>query len=567
VSTDRFDLRSLLETSRLLSSSLEVDFVLNSLLLSAMSKLLALRGAVLLADPLAGGFRVEALKGRFPGGLARGDVLAVEAPEEPVEGEAIPEALRGLGVALLLPICYHDRAIGLVGLGPKATGAPFAEHERAFVDSLVHMSAAAVHNAWAVEELQQANEELGQKVQQLNTLFDLAQAFNRAPDVDRAAHQLALALMGQFLVRRFAVLLRPEGGGELEVAAGRAAGTLDADALARLVALRHLLLLDEDAPPEWGPLREQGFALALPIRTADATRGVLLLGPKGSGKPYDADEADFLTALGQLVLTAIESARGAEARRQNERLEEEMRLARSIQERLLPQGLPSVTGAALASLNLPSRYVAGDYYDAVALDADRVLLAVADVSGKGLPASLLAANLQACLHVLAGSLGTGTVSLAASTARVNRVIHRNTGFTTFITFCWGVYDRRSGDFRYVNAGHNPPLLLRAEGGHETLDAGGLLLGVLADAPYEEGTVTLGPGDLLTLYTDGVTEAWSATDPDDEFGEERLLSVLQTHRPEGAEAVLREVRSALGAHTGGGPLDDDLTILVLSRDPA
>jgi len=565
VSSDRFDLRSLLETSRLLASSLDVDFVLGSLLLSSMSKVMAPRGVVLLADPLAGGFRVEAVKGRFAGALARGDVLPLAEPSGPTEGDAVPEPLRGLGVHLLLPISYHDRLIGLVGLGPKATGRPFAEHERAFVDSLVHMSAAAVHNAWVVEELQQANRELGQKVQQLNTLFDLAQAFNRAPDVDRAARQLALALMGQFLVRRFAVLLRPEGGGRLELAAGREADALDDETLDRLAALRILLLLDDDAPADWAPLRERGFALALPIRADDATRGVLLLGAKGNGKPYDADEADFLTALGQLVLTAIESARGAEARRENERLEEEMQLARSIQERLLPQALPAVAGAAVAALALPSRHVAGDYYDALALDADRALLAVADVSGKGLPASLLAANLQACLHVLAGSIGAGVVSLAQATARVNRVIHRNTGMTTFITFCWGVYDRRDGTLRYVNAGHNPPLVLRASGSCELLEAGGLLLGVLPDAPYEEGTVTLDPGDLLAFYTDGVTEAWSATDPDDEFGEERLQATLAAHRAAGAQAALSAVRAAVRAHTGGGPLDDDLTLLLLSRD--
>jgi phosphoserine phosphatase RsbU/P len=568
VRTDRFDLRSLLETSRLLASSLEVDFVLGSLLLSAMSKVMATRGIVMLDDPLAGGFRVEAVKGRLKGGaLARGDVLPLSGPCQPLLDGIVPGPLRDRGIALLLPITYHDRLIGLLGLGPKATGEPFAQAEIEFVDSLVHMSAAAVHNAWVVEELRQANQELGHKVQQLNTLFDLAQAFNRAPDVERAARQLALALMGQFLVRRFAVLIRPDGetGGMLDLAAGREADALEADVRARLGSLRQLLLLDEDTPPEWEALRSSGFALALPLRAQDTTRGVLLLGPKGTGRPYDAEEVDFLTALGQLALTAIESARGAEARVEKERLEEEFRLARSIQERLLPQRLPAMVEAPVAALNLASRYVAGDYYEALSLDADRILLAVADVSGKGLPASLLAANLQACLHVLAGSLATGAVDLSTATARVNRVIHRNTEVTTFITFFWGIYDRRDGSFRYVNAGHNPPLLIRASGEVEQLEAGGLLLGVLPNVTYEQGTATLQPGDLAALYTDGITEAWSPVDQDDEFGEERLLATLREHRHEAPDAVLAAIRAAVQRHTAGSPLDDDLTLVVIKRE--
>lgn len=562
--SDRFDLRALLDTSRLLASSLEVDFVLGSLLLSAMSKLLVTRGVVLLDDPLAAGWRVEAVKGRFPaGGLAAGDHVRFEAPPEIVQGDALPEPLRQRGLALLLPITYHERLIGFVALGPKATGMPFSDDERAFVDSLVHMSATAVHNAWVVEELRQANQELGQTVQQLHTLFDLAQGFNSAPDEERAARLLTLTLMGQFMVRRFVVLLCADGlDGELEVAASRDAPDIGDAAMARLAELRRLLLLDDDAPPEYDELRQRGFAMALPLRMKDATRGVLLLGPKGNRQPYDADEVDFLTALGQLALTAIENARGVEARLEKDRLEEELRLARSIQERLLPQDLPRLAGADLAALNLASQVVAGDYYDAIALDEHRYLLAVADVSGKGLPASLLMANLQACLHVLAESLAAGTVDLPTATGRINRVVHRNTGMSTFITFFWGIYDTRDGTFGYVNAGHNPPLLIRRAGAVETLDTGGLLLGVIPDAPYEQGTARLATGDTLTLFTDGITEAWSATDRDDEFGEERLVAAIRESSGRPAADVLAAVRSAVRTHTAGGPLDDDLTLMVL-----
>lgn len=559
--TSRFDLTALLETSRLLASSLELDFVLGSLLLTAMSKTLVPRAAVLLDDPLAGGLRVAAAKGRFPD-----DRLAPGALLPPEAARTLPE-----GLSLALPIVYHERTIGHVALGPKATGESFSGDERAFLDSLVQMSASAVHNARMVEELRLANQDLGRTVQQLHTLFDLAQAFSRTLDEERVARQLALTLMGQFLVRRFAVLLRPESngaesGGEpapLECVAARPE-PLPAALTASLESLPRATLLDDDAPEALAPLAEAGFALALPLRLGDAVRGVLLLGPPGRGRSYSADDLDFLSALGQLSLTAVENARGVAARLERERLEEELRTARRIQERLLPHALPSPDGAELAALNLASRTVAGDYYEALRLADGRLLLAVADVSGKGLPAAMLAANLQAALHVLADSIAAGTLDLPAATARLNRVIHRNTSMTTFITFFWGLFDPASGAFDYVNAGHNAPMLLRADGALDLLETGGILLGVLPETPFELGTTTLGTGDALALYTDGITEAWNPEAEDDLFGEERFEAILRSHRDEPAEAVCTAIREAVREHTHDGPLDDDFTLLVLRR---
>ena len=559
--TQKFDLRALLETSRLLSSSLEIDFVLGNLLLTAMSKLFVTRGVVLLDDPLAGAHRVEAVKGISA--LRREALLHLgPVPEAVATGEGVPPLLRERGIALLLPITYHERMIGLVGLGPKATGGDFNTDELAFVDSLVNMSATAVHNARMVEELKGANRDLGHKIQQLDTLFDLSQEFNRTLDADYSIKLLSFALMGQLLIGRYVFLLCTEGG-KLESVAARNAEPLDAATCARLGSLKRLQLLDDDTG-EWTDLHERGFALALPLRLQEETRGVLLLGPRRTGAPFELEDIDFLTALGSLALNSVENARGVAARIEKERLEEEMRLARDIQERLLPQELPPFAGLDLAGLALPSRVVAGDYFDLLPLDEDRLLFAVADVSGKGLPASLLMANLQACLHVLRGSLAAETVTLAEATVRINEVIHRNTGMTTFITFFWGIYDRSDGRVRYVNAGHNYPFLVRADGAVERLETGGVLLGVLAGMPYDEGETALDSGDTLVLFTDGVTEAWSALDPDDEFGEDRLLATISDHRTAPAASLLEAIRADVEDFTGGGTLDDDLTLVVLQR---
>ncbi len=563
VPTARFDLTSVAEASALLNASPDLDFILGNLLLVAMSRLLVGRGVVLLAED-DGAFRVAATKGRV--GVAKGEALTLEAPAEVAEGDAVPAALREHGIALLLPIRHQQRVTGLVGLGAKATGGGFDPSETAFAQSLVNISAAALHNAGVAAQLRTLNLDLRARVQELDTLFELAQAFGAALDRDAACKLLGFTLMGQLLVERHAILLRAAGGdAPFEVAACRGLGRdLDAPALDRLAALDVPIRLDDGSAPPHALadlLRAYGFTLALPLRMQDAVRGALLLGPRATGRPYTAADVSFLTSLGALALTAIENAALVEARIEKERLEEELRLARSIQERLLPRGeLPTVPGAEVAALALASRHVAGDYYDLLRLDDRRLLVAVADVSGKGAPASLLMANLQAGLHLLRQRMDPEAPDLAAATASLNRVVCENTDPASFITFCWGILDGPTGTFRYVNAGHNPPRLVRAHGAIETLDAGGLLLGVLTDARYDEGEVTLAPGDALALYTDGVTEAHSPTD--EEYGEERLDAVLAAHREAAAPALLAAVRSDLRAFVSGASLFDDVTLVVV-----
>jgi sigma-B regulation protein RsbU (phosphoserine phosphatase) len=321
-----------------------------------------------------------------------------------------------------------------------------------------------------------------------------------------------------------------------------------------------MLLLDESsAADDCAPLREKGFRLVLPIRHKGDTGAVLCLGPKMTGKAFQPDEIEFLYALGNLAFVSLTNSYLVEEQIEKERLEEEMRLAREIQERLQPRELPRMTGLDAASLALPSRHVAGDYFDAVRLDDNRMLYAIADVTGKGVPASLLMSNLQACLRVLTPL----DISIEDSTAHMNRVICENTGFDKFITYFHGIFDASDGSFRYVNAGHNPPTLVRADGTIELLKVGGLLLGVIAGQPYESASVVLGDGDVLAMFTDGVTEAMSPEN--EEYGEERLEALLKAHRTETAAGILQALREDIRDFTDDTPvLSDDLTIILIKR---
>ena len=566
--TDRFDLRAVYETSRILSSSLDLEFVLNNLLLTAMSKLLVSKGVAFLFDPITGQYKVAAVKG--VAGVVAGESLNLEGVQqcELMQGETLPPDVERLGLRLAISVAHGDREIGLIALGAKMLGQTFENRELEFIHSLVNMSSTAVHNSLMVEELKLANRDLDAKVQQLNTLFDLSQEFNATVDRDRLVKLLTFALMGQMLVSKHLFLLGLESsdgadgvvdGKAFRVVTSKGLGAepLDPTMLKQLCAMKEMVLVDEDLPAEWKPFADRGLQIAIPIKQKGSTCGVLCLGPKMTGQPYQPDEVEFLYALGNLAFVSLQNSYLVDQQIEKERLEEEMRLARTIQERLLPQSLPKVAGLDLAAVAIPSREVGGDYYDVVELEGKRFLLAIADVTGKGVPASLLMSNLQAALH----SLVPIDISLEDATSNINRVICQNTGYDKFITYFHGIYTIADRTFKYVNAGHNPPMHLRADGTMELLEKGGLLLGVMKGMPYESETTRLEPGDVLALFTDGVTEAMSPEE--EEYGEERLEALLRAHAGGTARQILDAVREDIRVFTADAPiLSDDLTMIVV-----
>lgn len=564
--TERFDLRALYETSRLLSSSLDLDFVLNNLLLTAMSKLLVPKGVALLFEPLKGGYRVNVSKGMS--GLKKDSIVSLGeiTSDSMMQGDAIPPVLAEQGVVLAMPVAFGHREIGMLGLGRKMTRQPFAEQELEFILSLVNMSSAAVHNSLMVEELKQANRDLDSKIQQLNALFDLSQEFNATIDRKRLVKLLSLALMGQMLISKYLLVLRRDQGSNEEaaeflVAAAKGCGRnvkISSELAAELCDQKELVMLPEHEVSEaWGDIKEKGLVLALPILHQGETYGMLFLGPKMTKQPYKGGDIEFLFALANIAFVSLRNSHLVDEQIEKERLEKEMHLARDIQEGLLPRSLPQFENIQIAAHNIPSRHVGGDYYDVVVLDDKRILFAIADVTGKGVPASLLMANLQACLQMCIPL----KVSLEEGTAYINRVICDNTSYDKFITFAQGIYDAESGVFDYVNAGHNPPTLVRADGTIELLEKGGLLLGVMKGMPYERGQVQVATGDVLALFTDGVTEAMS---PDEEeYGEERLEAILIENRHLSAQEILTAVQDDIDRFTENPPyLSDDLTMIVL-----
>ena len=256
-------------------------------------------------------------------------------------------------------------------------------------------------------------------------------------------------------------------------------------------------------------------------------------------KPWD--NAELLSTLERQI------SAGAAGR-------EELADAVATQHALLPGTIPQLKNVDIAVAWTPAGEMSGDYLDLIPLGEERMGIAVGDVSGKGLPAALLMSNLQAAIRALAADVRTP----AGLMGRVNRLVASNTRRNKFITLFYGVLE--DNRLTYTNAGHNAPMLVRADGGVSRLDAGGVVLGVFPDWVYGQDSICLAPGDRLLLYSDGITEAENRHG--EEFGEERLLSLVRAHREFDATRLRKKIIGAVSAFTGGR-FQDDATLVVLA----
>ncbi len=249
---------------------------------------------------------------------------------------------------------------------------------------------------------------------------------------------------------------------------------------------------------------------------------------------------------------------GRERRLCAQREQRELEEARRIQRTLLPATLPVMDGFEIAASWQPAAGVGGDCYDAIRFSPHRVALSIADVVGKGIPAALLMSNLQAAVRAFASEAARP----AELCEQVNTVLCGHITEGRFISFFYCVADSEMGALSYANAGHFPPMLVKADGTVVRLTSGGPVLGVIAAGTYEAGTVPLGAGDRLVLYTDGITEA--RNDADEEFGDERLEALVVEHRGCSAPALQARLVDAVASFTGRR-FTDDATLMVLAAD--
>ncbi len=286
--------------------------------------------------------------------------------------------------------------------------------------------------------------------------------------------------------------------------------------------------------------------------------GIIYADSPTSATTFKTEHLDILTTLASVASIRVENASLLDERINRERMERELALATEIQQRFQPSGPPIIEGYEFQGISFSCYEIGGDYYDFIPRADGTMLIALGDVSGKGTAAALLMSSLHAAIH---GQVAAKT-PLADAVVSVNQYLAENTPSNRFVTLFVAELDPATGKLRYINAGHNPPLIGRVDGSVEQLSAGGLPLGMMAMSEYEVGEVMLNNGDALVVYSDGVTEANNLAE--DEFGLDRLIEVLKTNLKHSASAIRDKVESSLSDFTGTAPANDDITLVIVKK---
>lgn len=561
----RFELKTVLETSRMLVESRNSEFIINNLLLILMGRLLVSRAAIFIYDPQTGSYSLRKSKG-LPDLKENDKYQIIEKDthkdrvyfEAKLSNESFRSSLGDTDGGLFFNLRTSNNHHGLLFLGKKANSQPFEEHELEFIEGLCIISTAALVNSQLFTELKNTYRNLDRRIHELNTLFDLSKEFNLLVDREKISRIFKFALLGQLFIRTFFLIYKNQNDINLLAASGLQKQP-DSKEIQKLFEATQddVIQVDESFGEDHAWICESDITALISVSIQNEKVAVIGVGERANGVPFSETDFNFLKSLANLAVISIQKTYFLEERIDKERMEEELSIAKSIQEGLLPDPIPEIEGVDLAASTISSREVGGDYFDIAKTLDGNTILAIADVTGKGVPAALLMANLQSMLHVLLPV----DITLSEATERINNLIYRNTPPDKFITFFWAKYLSTHKILRYVNAGHNPPLLLRNNSNtFEELSDGGLLLGAMETMmPYDQKDIQLNFNDVLICYTDGVNEAMDTDE--EEYGIDRLKECIIRNRDKTSNEIMEAIVDEVSVFSNH-KLFDDLTLLII-----
>ncbi len=416
--------------------------------------------------------------------------------------------------------------------------------------------------ALTVETLEVRNQKLSSRLQELNTLFELSRDFHSLRSRDEIARLLLFRAMAEAGTPDGLVYLGDSTRLDLAARSGFSAWEpvttfTSPGSLGMLKQRTHPIWPFQLDEPELSEALPPDMGLLVPMFIQDELRGLLVLGDSVNGE-LSSEKISFLSTLGNLSMALEENIRLFHEEVEKKRMEEELRVAARIQARLLPRGELRIPGYAVSTLNLSSLEVGGDYFDCIRIDDTHYAICIADVSGKGVPAALLMASLQASLRALAAvELDVGWLA-----TRVNKLIGDSTEAGQFITCFLGILDTEAHTIQYVNAGHDPPLVFSSDGSKAEFGTDSIVLGVMPDFQYQARTHQLQAEDLVVMYTDGVTET---TDENERmFGARRLEASVERQLGQPVERILDGLLADVRSFSGDAAQSDDITLFMLRR---
>ncbi|HMS33560.1 MAG TPA: PP2C family protein-serine/threonine phosphatase [Ignavibacteria bacterium] len=571
----QLELNSLIEFSQLISSKLDLKYILNNILLSIMGKMLISKGIILLNSESGGEniFTIEAAKGIDTKLI--NTLVEAEFPKMPVfnfdEIENKSEFINISGLNYFFKIYFQNKFMGLLCLGKKLNNTDLAKNEIIFIETMLNISSSAIENTIKFNQLSSMNINLNNKIRQLNSLFELGKEFNsNFTNKENIIKLLGYTLLGNFGIKDFVIISREKDGDfhlhrdkkdfditELKLNEIFVDNNIPAE-------FRSAMIIKSDSSePFVKYLFNKGYELMIPTVIKNEINNLICIGKKLNNTCYTNEDVEFLESIVNLSLISIQNTELFREYLEKQKIENELKIAREIQLALLPGELPEITGYDISGVNLPALQVGGDYYDMIKLTDTKTALVIADVSGKGTPASLLMANIQSAVHSYLKLYLEISFDLAKVTEKINELIYENTSSDKFITFFWGILDSEKNTFEYINAGHNPPYLLKNGGEILQLTEGGFMIGILDfGVTYEVGKVEIEKNDVLAFYTDGVTEAMNTAG--DEFGDKRLTGLMKEYKDSSSSEILEEIKNSIVNFSRDTAQYDDITLIVLKK---
>jgi sigma-B regulation protein RsbU (phosphoserine phosphatase) len=556
------NLESLLGLSAQLNESNDDKSILGIALLSLMGKLKIFRGIVFIPDENGNNFVVQQSKGKNS---------IDKIPAFQINGICNvkdKQSLAGSCYEICIPVVYRKQLLAVICLSKKIDSLDLSDEEYYYASLVSTITANAINNARNIKLLLNEKTIVEQRNQLLTTLFEVSRDFNIFLTAEKIIKTLSYNLQGQLMISKFAVIYLNEESEKsdithFDILINSFRQNLPNDELNQILDIKDTSFVDElvfkGKMKEW--FKNNAVAVISPMTVQNKIRGYLLIGHKIGKIHFSEENLLFIKVIGNTAVLTLENLKLIEKEVERQKLENELSIALEIQKKLLPKAMPKVKGFDIYGMSQPSRLVGGDYFDFIELPDNKLLIAIADVSGKGMPAALLMANVQAALRALAPL----EIPLKKMLNMINSIVFKNTEADKFVTFFCGILDIEKQLFKYINAGHNPPILTKANGSIELLQSGGIILGVLDnEIDYTVSEIQLSELDTIVFYTDGISEERNRNR--EEFGEKRLMNLIKSKSNENSRelvnSIIREVKLFAVADTQS----DDITLISLKVKP-
>jgi len=433
------------------------------------------------------------------------------------------------------PLKFHNDSLGQLEIEHK-DGLDLSERDENFIMSLCALSSAFLKNTIGIEELKSTNRNLSKKMFQINSVFEISRELLLLKNIKEATSLCLNVLAGQLLVKNMSIAVKNKQG--------------KIQTFGRNINFENELTCSKD-------IEKHPKVKAIINIGENVSLG---LGEKFNKKEISAADKEFASILLNFLSISIDNIFMIKDLIETEKLAREVKIARTIQQRLLPQTLPKIKGLSMHPAMVTYGDVGGDYYDVIKLSETKLLFVIADVTGKGVPASLIMSAVQAALKTL---ISHGEQDLEEIVRNINTVLCETTEGNKFVTMFIGIIDMNELTLTTINGGHNPPLIIDSAGKNITyLKKGGMVLGLFPENSYLVEHKKLNQGDLLFLYTDGLTESENSLG--EEFGTENLLNTILKHRTQSCLNLADSIISEIGEFSNHN-FNDDLTLLCIIVD--